>query len=489
MRLRDVAGVLAGVLMSGCGDDLPPQPEPTPSIASVRLLFTAPTAEMRLGVGLAPECEAAVGGLQLPLNVDATLSAVFLDDAGEPDPAANNAATHRLSGDGDVDPELSVGSIAFTRTGAQTGTLRGTAPVSGTITLSLVHVASGRVDWGPCAIPVTVLAPEAAPPAWTPATASPVSSGSHFQDASFVSPTRGWVVGAPGEVYLTNDGGASWEQRYAIPSNSSLSFFRSTAFISDTKGFIGDLNRFNNPEPLRSLWETTDAGATWTNISSRITGAPVTGVCGMWVIDATTVVGVGRWNGPATFVKTTDAGATWQGVSLAPMLTGAVDVYFFDAMNGIIAGGRGVGNLPVEQLASVVVVLGTTDGGATWTPRFTGSFTGAWSWKISFPTPEIGYIATQGPGSGATVLKTVDGGQSWREITIRSGPSGGLWGAGFTSARVGWVGADNGVWETRDGGLTWSQTSWGTDGSINRFRILPSGNAFAIGKQVYRLAP
>jgi photosystem II stability/assembly factor-like uncharacterized protein len=470
--------------------DAPPVPPPAqPDVTSMRLSITMPTAFTELDVGSAPGCATVAAGIQLPLGADVTFLAEFLNDAGESDPVVHANAAYRVSGDGVPDPSPAGGIVTFSRMSGFLFTLHGSAAGTSSIALSLVHSASGSVEWGPCTIPITVVAPETASTNWTPATSSPLSDGSHFQDGSFISATQGWVIGAPGDVHFTNDGGNSWEHRFDMGPNSAGSFFRSVAFVSDTKGWIGDLGPFATPAPGRSLWETTDGGFTWTNVSARISGATVIGLCGMWPINATTVVGVGRWSGPAVFLKTADAGATWQSQSLAPMLTGAVDVHFFDATHGIIAGGRGVGNSMAEQQASRVVVLATDDGGATWSERFVGSKAGAWSWKISFPTPQIGYIATQGPSSGPTVLKTFDGGATWREIEILGGPSAGLWGAGFSSTLVGWVGADNGVWQTRDGGLTWTTTMWGTDGSINRFRMFPNGTAFAMGKQVYRLTP
>ena len=435
-----------------------------------------------------PGCPTIAGGIEIPANVDVTMSASFLTEEGEPDPHANAGSGYRLSGNGTAEPALTATSSSVTRVDAFSLALHGTSAASGSITLSLVHTRSGNVVWGPCSVPVSVVAPEATPAPWATVAASPQSSGGHFQDASFISDLKGFVIGAPGEVYYTGDGGISWEKRYEIPATSPASLFRSVAFVSETKGWVGDLNRFNNPVPGRSLWETTDGGRTWTNISNRISGPPVTGICGMWVIDANTIVGVGRWNGPAAFVKTQDAGATWQSVALAPLLTGAVDVFFFNAQSGLIAGARGVGNSVDEQNASRLVILATGDGGATWTERFVGSQLGAWSWKISFPTPTVGYIATQGPTTDPVILKTVDGGITWREISIE-GVTVGFWGAGFSSALTGWVGGNDGVWETRDGGLTWSRVQWAGSQSINRFRMLANGSAIAVGKQIHRQAP
>ena len=474
------------LLLPACRDELPPD---APDVAVMRLTISSPSASTSIDVASPAACNTVTGGIRIPVNAEVTISALFLTPDGEPDEYANEAARYRLVGSGSADPAPSTPGVSFTRIDAFSGRLLGTSAGSGTTTFSLVHAETGAVIWGPCQVGTTAVVAETSPIAWNTLAGSPQSHGSHFQDASFISPQEGWVIGAPGDVYHTADGGTSWDKRFETAPTASTSFFRSVAFVSGTKGWIGDLNRFNNPEPLRSLWETLDGGRTWTNISSRITGAPLAGICGMWVIDATTVVGVGRWNGPAAFIRTQDAGATWQSLSLAPLLTGAVDVFFFNAQSGLIAGARGVGNSGAEQNASRAVILATSDGGATWSERHVVSRTGSWSWKISFPSTTVGYVAIQGPSSGALLLQTLDGGMTWREIEVTGAPATGLWGAGFSTPLSGWIGAEGEVWETRDGGLTWTKAPWALGQNINRFRMLSDGSAFAIGQKIHRASP
>src|SRR5262249_20359114 len=153
-------------------------------------------------------------------------------------------------------------------------------------------------------------------------------------------------------------------------------------------------------------------------------------------------------------------GQTWTSLALAPLATGIVDVYFKDAMHGIIVGGDGVGNSGAEQLASHTVILGTIDGGATWQLRFKSTQSGTWAWKISFPSDTIGYVAEQGPNQGGFVIKTTDGGMTWTESSI--GVSVGFSGIGFATEDIGWVGADTATFETDDGGVTWSEVRFGS---------------------------
>lgn len=325
---------------------------------------------------------------------------------------------------------------------------------------------------------------------------SPVTTGLHFMDATFISPQEGWVVGAPGVVHHTADGGNTWTQRHT-QTDGAQQLFRSVAFVSPTKGWVGDLG-LTTQATGPALWETTDGGFTWTNIKHRISGPEPVGICGLYAINTNTIVGVGRWNGPAVFIKTTDGGATWTSQSLEPLATGAVDVIFFDEMNGVITAGRGVSTPVAAQDTSVVVILGTSDGGATWQQRYAGTTRGQWSWKVSFPSREVGYVATQGPGGGA-VIKTTDGGLTWTELTLPAAArTGGMWGAGFASTTRGWVSRTHpddprdpihDAWETSDGGLTWSRALWSQGRNVNRYRFLPDGSGYAIGSKVFKLTP
>jgi len=322
---------------------------------------------------------------------------------------------------------------------------------------------------------------------WSLLAESPsVADRGHFMDAWFLDASEGWVVGVYGEVYHTGDGGLTWERRHTAPD--AASFFRSVTFVSPTLGWVGDFNDFSRPQPQRALWETRDGGFTFTNVTGKVVGPEPVGICGLWSVDASTIYGVGRWNGPAVFVRSTDGGESWQSVSLAPMMTGAVDVYFFDRLRGIVVGGRGVGNSVEEQNASRTVVLMTEDGGTTWTERYVGSATGHWAWKISFPTPQVGYVATQGPSPDRTVLKTTDGGRTWTEQVVTRTEDG-FAGIGFVTERVGWVGGENVAFETSDGGVTWQRAPWGDGESFNRFRVLAGGGAFAIGRRIFKFTP
>jgi photosystem II stability/assembly factor-like uncharacterized protein len=312
---------------------------------------------------------------------------------------------------------------------------------------------------------------------WATLEASPVATG-RFDDVVFISPDTGWIASVSGTLHRTTDGGATW----TLMDNTPGRAYRALGFASARVGWAGSLGNFSNPVPGETLFETRDGGATWTNISNRITGGDVAGICGMWVVDAETAYAVGRWHGPAFFLRTTDGGATWTAEDLRPLVTGLIDVYFRDRLRGIVVGGRGVGGAAAEQASSRTVILATDDGGVTWHERYVSGATGKWAWKISFPTDALGYVATQGPTADGVVLKTRDGGLTWEEVVVRDGL--GFSGIGFVDPALGWAAAGDSIYETSDGGVSWRATSWGT--FVNRIRVIESDLAYAVGQRVYR---
>ncbi|MFT4605528.1 MAG: photosystem II stability/assembly factor-like uncharacterized protein, partial [Rhodothermales bacterium] len=197
--------------------------------------------------------------------------------------------------------------------------------------------------------------------------------------------------------------------------------------------------------------------------------------------------------------------------SMQPMAQTLVDVHFTDENVGFAVGGTS------EQLRGNAVVLRTADGGATWSRVYESSrasgIDGEWGWKISFPTPMVGYVsveyASNWDGQTAKVLKTTDAGLTWNPVEVTGSVSrAGLQGIGFTTPDRGWASGRGITSYTEDGGATWTQLlDWSDevrtdnagnvvsspdgqlDGSINRIVVLSDTLAIAVGRRVYRLNP
>jgi len=318
---------------------------------------------------------------------------------------------------------------------------------------------------------------------WRLQESSPASPDNRrHDDIAFLDEQAGWLVNTRGEVYGTTDGGGRWDRLAQFPNDV---FPRCVGFASARLGWIGNINFTGSPRPDMALFETQDGGRTWANVSTRIAGAPVTGLCGMRVLSPSVTVAVGRWSGPAVFVKTVDGGRTWTSRSLDALTGGAVDVAFLDGSTGFAVGGFGDGASDAQQRASRVVVLGTTDGGESWSVRHLGDQPGERGWKVQFVDAATGHVSIEGPGAVGSILRTTDGGATWQRRLVASGVS--FEGIGFVTPERGWAGSGRTLYRTGDGGATWQALEFAA--SVNRIRVVGPRRAFASGDRVYAWQP
>jgi photosystem II stability/assembly factor-like uncharacterized protein len=322
------------------------------------------------------------------------------------------------------------------------------------------------------------------PEGWRLLAGSPESpNNSRHDDLFFLDERNGWLANTRGQVHRTTDAGETWQQLFQFEGGI---FPRCLGFASATKGWVGNINfTAGSARPDSSLFETEDGGRTWSNISARISGPTVVGLCGLRVPERNVVVAVGRWNGPPMFVKSTDGGRSFTSVNVAPLASGLVDLFFFNERDGFAVGGLGVGPSEAEQRASRTVILATNDGGATWQRRYTSESVGQWAWKIQFVTDRVGYVTTEGPVPEGAVLKTTDGGLTWRPMLVAPGVA--FEAVGFVSPDRGWVGSFPTLYATNDGGASWRSLQYGF--RVNRMRVLNEALLYASGDRVYRWTP
>lgn len=326
----------------------------------------------------------------------------------------------------------------------------------------------------PLLLALALAAPAAAQADWTALPGSPFDDY-RWEDGSFVTPHHGWVVSGGGEVYETTDAGDTWTLRSVVPQ-----YLRATAFVDASHGWMGVL--FNDVK----LYETTDGGATLQDVTDRIHPAIDGGVCGLFALSETHVWGAGQYAAPAYLIETTDGGASWASRDMSDLAGSLVDVYFLDSQRGFAVGGTAG-----TSIGGKAVVLATEDGGATWEQRFVSSRPDderEWAWKIAFPTPEVGYVSVEdgspGPGPFSKVLKTTDGGVTWAELSVEGAFS--MQGIGFISETEGWVSGRGDAVRTVDGGASW-QPAPGLDGQVNRFEFFGDTLGYAMGQVVHRL--
>ncbi|MFK7845139.1 MAG: T9SS type A sorting domain-containing protein [Rhodothermales bacterium] len=313
-------------------------------------------------------------------------------------------------------------------------------------------------------------------PSWQLLPDAPVVS--RHNDAYFVTPESGWIVNGAGEIFNTEDGGDNWQ----LQLRQSASHFRSVGFVDDQRGWAGNVGEgeFGTTD-ANVLYQTNDGGQSWTPYLD-FEGPTPKGLCGMYVVNDSTVVGVGRVRGPSFFIKTTDGGATWISKDMSAYAAGLIDVYFFNPDVGIAVG---LTNADHEQSSGVI--LHTSDGGETWETRFTTTRTGEWFWKISFPSDQVGYISLQrNSQTPIYFVKTTDGGATWEEKIFYQSYYF-VQGIGFINETTGWIGGNSSfpTMQTTDGGETWYSADFGA--RVNRFRFLGDSLGYAVGRSVYKL--
>jgi photosystem II stability/assembly factor-like uncharacterized protein len=318
--------------------------------------------------------------------------------------------------------------------------------------------------------------PTPAARAWRVLPNSPAGKYWNHDDVFFVDENTGWVCDISGTIWRTTDGGDSWDKQIDQEGTS----FRTLAFLDENRGFVGTLGPggwVDETQDDTLMYGTSDGGEHWTKVTNIQGAEALRGICGMVTVDDKTIYGVGRYDGPAGFIKTTDGGATWIAKKVKEA-DGLVDLHFFDAQTGVVGGRLGGGS----------IILRTTDGGETFKTVATSSSDHIW--KIFFLDDKRGYAMISNYALNATrfYLMTEDGGLSWSEVhySPRVNDYEGL-GIGFVNAELGWAAGGAVTYETRDGGKTFAPVNLDPEGgdTINRF-FRVGDTMYAVGARVYK---
>lgn len=305
-----------------------------------------------------------------------------------------------------------------------------------------------------------------------------------FEDLYFLNPDTGFAVnckngGSYGTIIKTVNGGNSWIKVL----DSTRCQFRDIGFTDNQHGWVGTIEQPNNGADTNIMYKTIDGGTTWSGVSN-LPGPDTAGICGMKVINDSTLYAVGRYFGPAGFYKTTNNGQTWSYIDLNPLVKGLVDLYFFNADTGYAIGTSGP-----QYDTGYGRILYTTDGGNTWSIVFTSSQVTSLGWKIVFPSRKVGYVSLQFFNFPNSIyfIKTLDGGLTWFEIPYFGGPANGydVEGIGFLNDTIGWVGGSTNVYFTNNGGASWTLQTWGDN--LNRFQFISDTLAYSAGKKIYKM--
>lgn len=303
-------------------------------------------------------------------------------------------------------------------------------------------------------------------PTWKLLPGSP--STGRVDDLSFVNSKTGWAGNGAGRVYKTTNGGLNWVEVGYLGG-----YCRSICFIDSLTGFAGLLSGSNK------LMKTTNGAINWSVVPLSV---PPSGICGLSHFGST-LLGSGVWTGTPTIVISTNRGESWQVIDMSTYAGALVDCYLTGEGTGFVIG-RTNGNRSA-------VILYTSNSGATWSTSHTSARDSSLGWKISFPTPQVGYVSVFCYNSNESpyFLKTTDGGATWMEKDISIARDYYYEeGIGFVNENTGWVGGESDTtYMTTDGGETWFGSNLGIGcQTINRIRFYGDTLGYAGGCRIFK---
>lgn len=264
-----------------------------------------------------------------------------------------------------------------------------------------------------------------------------------------VAVTLGGPVAADATVRVGTSG---WHWGNPTPTGSTLEAIGFSGATGYATGAFG------------TLIKTTDAGATWSGLPTGQLGA----LTELQVLSADAFV-VG---GGCTARRSVDGGASFTrlyftSLGCAEPLEG---LSFTDVDTGYLALKDGT-------------VVGSTDGGATWSPKtaVTGTRAAGGSatpTDLTFITATAGFATT----TQGRIYRTLDGGGSWTQV---ADPGRAVHDVTFVDAARGFaVGAAGLFLVTTDGGTTWAPRTTGADDStLTAVRASDATNAIATTEQ------
>ena len=255
-----------------------------------------------------------------------------------------------------------------------------------------------------------------------------------FRDVEAFSADEAFALAiGPGEasrIYHTADGGATWA--LSFQNEDPDAFYDGLAFWDRRRGFAFS----DSHDGVFTLLRTLDGGRTWTRVDPSDVPAARPGE-GSFASSGTCVAtqpgglgwfGTGASGVDTRVIRTTDYGATWT-EAVTPIEStdpseGIASLAFFDARHGLAFGG--VGTRPNPNVAV------TRDGGVTWARLGDGVLGGRVYGSSVVPgTPTPTVVAVSPSGSAYST----DGGATWTMIDeVES------WTVAFLDAEVGWAG-------------------------------------------------
>ncbi|PWA05678.1 YCF48-related protein [Flavobacterium psychrotolerans] len=269
------------------------------------------------------------------------------------------------------------------------------------------------------------------------------------ESMQFVSAAEGWIGLSSNQLLHTTNGGELWS--VVTPNSTDVTFGvdapgSRVSFINPSTGWVMKTLSNTNGDMLGAvLYKTTNSGGTW----SRTVLSTTAGDAGVQVqfVDATHgwVLIYNMTTGTPTFKKTIDGGTTWTTTN------GGGIFYYVDTTTGY-SFSAGPNMLPPYTIYK------TTDGGSNWSPQFVDNTSGDMN-AIQFTDANQGWIV----GRNGKIFQTTNGGTTWTQISNSAfNTSYDYIALSFINGSTGWIAYKNNtngnqyMLATTNGGSTWS---------------------------------
>ena len=319
--------------------------------------------------------------------------------------------------------------------------------------LTQVDMLDGQNGWAQAE--GLVLRTEDGGETWLDVTPQNMPNDPAYAESYFLNEKTGWIlledVDKPsyGTIYRTTDGGVNWLWKNTPFGRSEI------GFLDVEHGYaLTDLGSAAGSMGV-AIWQTENGGKDFDRVFLHEPGfddsLPFSGIKnGITFIDPQHgwVAGSVPEDGRIWLYRTKDGGFSWEAQDL-PLPSGyesyqasADAPLFFD---------NGVGMLPVHLRGeeSGTLFYRTTDSGETWT--------------ATLPVPMRGRYALASADEiilwdgSARFFSSADGGETWDMNATDWQPRDSLRKLDFVSASLGWALADEELYRTQDGGLTWEK--------------------------------
>ncbi len=260
---------------------------------------------------------------------------------------------------------------------------------------------------------------------------------------TFTDLLQGWAVGSTpggsgpvGVILHTEDGGNTWTEQVR---DTTYSWLNDIIVNPDTMGWaVG----------LYDCFETRDGGISWNRVPreefqcGQFTGLGDMQSVALWP-PATGVI-VGTEN---IIASTSDGGQTWNCQEFTPPDDWPDDLLWIDTLHTVqffkadtlFASGMGG-------------IAGTVDGGLHWEMRHTEYLN---YHQSAIVAPRFGWVISR----ISHLLRSRDAGSTWEDLgRVFTDYSIGVRDIAFSDSLLGWIcTSDGSIWETTDGGTSWTE--------------------------------